>query len=373
MRALGQQAQIHPTARKPLSQLARARHRPTIGQRSTLLTSPPPITACACLLRAHTLPATLPATADDNFPFSHAAVFVTYILLMQIVLTNVVVAVLLDKFVEDPEPGHAPHEQLPTQQVDAADFLGGGGEEDEADVESTEPSRSTEHTPQAATGQTTAAAEALVAKATAEAAVAVAMEVHRAAAAEEAAQKGASSDGAACASSGGGACVGMAPADRSGHEALEAMMREMRGTMAAAILGLRAGIKVDMQEQLEATNARLDALGGAVADMQQQLEQQRLVQQQDKLEREQWQSRIEAMSQKAKRQQASRIARSGESNATREGPGRSTTAQRQRRPSAAATAAAERWERGAGGAGGGEASNSAGAPNETPNAAVQHC
>lgn len=69
--------------------------------------------------------------------------FVSFILLMQIVLTNVVVAVLLDKFVEDPVP-EANNE--PPPQIDASDFLGGMGldddEEEEASVHGTaRPSR----------------------------------------------------------------------------------------------------------------------------------------------------------------------------------------------------------------------------------------
>ena len=56
--------------------------------------------------------------------------FVSFILLMQIVLTNVVVAVLLDKFVED-DPG-AKENEGPPKEIDASDFLGGDASEDES-------------------------------------------------------------------------------------------------------------------------------------------------------------------------------------------------------------------------------------------------
>ena len=49
--------------------------------------------------------------------------FVSFILLMQIVLTNVVVAVLLDKFVEDPVAGEGDEDEPP--QLDASLFLDG--------------------------------------------------------------------------------------------------------------------------------------------------------------------------------------------------------------------------------------------------------
>ena len=54
-----------------------------------------------------------------------AGYFVSFILLMDIVLTNVVVAVLLDKFVEDPNKSD---DGEPPPQIDAADFLGGDEE-----------------------------------------------------------------------------------------------------------------------------------------------------------------------------------------------------------------------------------------------------
>ena len=51
-----------------------------------------------------------------------AIFFVSFILLTQIVLTNVIVAVLLDKFVEDPDASDEP--KAPPTQIDASDFLG---------------------------------------------------------------------------------------------------------------------------------------------------------------------------------------------------------------------------------------------------------